>query len=291
MAEFLKSLSRFLLRNRFVSKDGAMLFLAIGAVSVLSILALGATSSVLQEMRLSRALTDSNTSCYSALSFVPVLRLIFTSDDTPAAVTVYDMRKRTFSLGNKTIEADFYDEQSRINIDKTSKETIYKLPGIGGNLELATKIEAANIKLKEELLSIEQITPEAYSEVKDYITVYGFGSVNINTASKEILYLVIQDMDIVEKIMRYRAGDDETEGTEDDGVFSFTAEIIPLLEPYSLTEEQKNLISSLVSSGTLGSSSEYVGCNMIFKQANKKLRTFKIILSLTTGKIVSWQEM
>ena len=282
---------QYLWLNRHKRSRGAVLFLAVGSIAILSILTLGASSGVMQELRLSKFLTDSNTSYYSALSFIPALKIILETDQTPQAVTLFDLRGRSIAFGDKVLYAEFYDEQSRININRSSVSTIIKLPVAGIDAALAGAIAAADFKVKEEMLWVESMTQEIYDGVKDLITVYGAGSLSINTASRDSLGILIADIDLIDKIIRYRAGEDGLEGTEDDGVFLFSAEIIPLLEPYGLTMEQKALLGNLVSANSLGVSSEYIVCNFALKQKNKLLSNFSIILNLTTGKIVSWKEM
>jgi len=277
--------------NRPKRVKGAVLFLAVGSIAILSILSLGASSGVMQELRLSKFLTDSNTSYYSALSFIPAMKIILETDQTPQAVTLYDLRSRSIPFGDKVLNAEFYDEQSRININRSSVSTIMRLPVVGLSAELAQDIAAADFKVKEEMLWVEGMTQEIYDGLKELITVYGTGSVSINTASKDSLGTLISDIDLIDKIIRYRSGEDGVEGTEDDGVFLFSAEIITLLEPYGLTMEQKALLGNLVSANSLGVSSEYITCNFALKQKNKLLSNLSVILNLTTGKIVSWKEM
>ncbi|HQP91087.1 MAG TPA: type II secretion system protein GspK [Candidatus Omnitrophota bacterium] len=291
MARHIKNTYLSPLPNKKRVEKGAILFLAVGAISILSILTLGATSSVMQELRLSKFLTDSNTASFTVHSSIPVIKKLLDTDDTPKAVTIYDLKKKEITLGKRVIEAEFYDEQARINIDRASEATVARLPGVGIDDELVKRITQNNFRIKEELLWLEGMTPESYAGIKEDITVFGAGSVNVNTASKSILYMATGDEDLSDKIVRYRMGNDAEEGTEDDGVFSYTAEIATLLEPYGLSPEQVALINTLITSNILGVTSEYIGCNLKLTQNKKKVRTFNVVLNLTSGKIVSWQEM
>lgn len=86
-----------------------------------------------------------------------------------------------------------------------------------------------------ELLLVRGITLQnLYGEDKDedghisseeegiakYLSIYGDGKVNINTASQRVLAALINDLDLVDNIVVYRKGDDGEIGTEDDKWFS-----------------------------------------------------------------------
>ena len=47
-----------------------------------------------------------------------------------------------------------------------------------------------------------------YDKIKEFITIYSSGSVNINTASNEVLISLGIDERVVEKIVEFRVGDD-----------------------------------------------------------------------------------
>jgi type II secretory pathway component PulK len=71
-----------------------------------------------------------------------------------------------------------------------------------------------------ELLLIKGMTPELYQEIKNNVTVEGPGTVNINTASMEVLSALGASSALVGKILTSRKGPDGVEGTADDVVFS-----------------------------------------------------------------------
>jgi hypothetical protein len=283
----LLSLSR---NNVPEKKRGAILFVAVGAIAVLSILAVATTSSVLQELKLARFVTDSNTSCYVASSVVEAMKVVWINDPMTQAMTLYRLRDRQIPLGDKVAFVSFSDEQSKINISKSSREIQLRLPGLSGNETLADSIRAANPAAKQELLLLEGMTKEIYDPLKDSVTTWGGGSVNINTASEATLAYLGLDQDLIRKIKEFRAGNDGVEATEDDRIFSNTGEIVPSLESAGLTPEQKTLLESLVSSGQFTTNSSFIDINIAVKRGNKQIRTFKIILDFNSGKIVQWGE-
>ncbi len=272
------------------AERGAILYVAVGALLVLSILALGVTSSVLQELKLVAVLTDSNTSFYIPYSVIKAMKIVFSNDRTPSAITLYDLRDRSIAFADKTAEVKFYDEQDRVNIDLASKDILSRLPGLIGNDDLMDEIFNANIAVKEELLLLNGMTEEIYKGFKDLVTTVAHHGININTAAPERLHLIGIDDDLAGKIQDFRAGEDGQEQTEDDGYFPDTGQIIPLLEPYGLSAGQKDLIKLLVTNMLLTTTSDYIRFDITVKKGQKRLRTFEVVCNLTTGAIVSWAE-
>lgn len=298
MGRHLKRSSPFLLLNiRKRPNRGAILFLAVGAIAVLSILALGATSNVLSELKVAKLVTDSNTSFYLASSAIKAMRVVFAHDPTPGVITLYDLQPREIPFGDRVVRLSFSDEQSKINIDTAPKAVLLRLPGIAGNEPLADAIIASDIEVKEELLLFEGMTQEIYDAMKNLIATTTNGSVNINTAGLGILFILGMDSDLTSKIQIFRAGEDAIEGTEDDRYFSNEVEIVPVLETYGLNPSQKTLLEAMISSQALSVTSDFINFDITVKKARraiggvgKPLRTFSILLQLTSGSIASWQE-
>jgi len=74
--------------------------------------------------------------------------------------------------------------------------------------------------LLEELLLVKGITQEIYDKVEDYLTVYGDGNVNLNTADILVLQSLGMRTSLAEKVITFRKGDDGIIGTEDDNAFN-----------------------------------------------------------------------
>lgn len=86
-----------------------------------------------------------------------------------------------------------------------------------------------NFETMEELCLVKGVTPELFSIMADYFTVYGRGKVNINTACEEILKSVGMGADLTGKIIEFRKGKDGKLGTDDDGIFKSATQIADLL--------------------------------------------------------------
>jgi len=86
----------------------------------------------------------------------------------------------------------------------------------------------ANFDILEELLLVKGVTQEIYDKVKDYLTVYGDGKVNLNTADVLVLQSLGMRSSLAKKVIAFREGDDGKIGTEDDNAFN-SMEDAPML--------------------------------------------------------------
>ncbi|MDP3790735.1 MAG: type II secretion system protein GspK [Candidatus Omnitrophota bacterium] len=132
------------------------------------------------------------------------------------------------------------DEDRKININKASLAVLRNLlvneevalsiinwrsPGSGlddnyyKSLTSPYECKHAEFCAIEELLLVKGVTPELFSAVKDYVTVYGEGKVNINTATRRVLLAFGLNETAVQGIIDYRNGIDNMAGTKDDLAF------------------------------------------------------------------------
>lgn len=269
---------------------GAVLFVAVGAIAVLSILTLGATSAVLQEVKLAQFVTDASASFYPALSAVEAIRLALLNDETPANVTLFDLRPRTLGLGAREVLVNIADEEGKVFIDTAPKEILMRLPGLSDNEQVAEALSAAHIATREDIVGVEGMTEELYAAFRDFVTVYGAGAVNLNTAALEVMEAEGMDADLSQKIRAFRAGEDAEEGTQDDGVFLQPSDIVPRLEPFGLNAQQAALLGTLVSSGRLVATSHVLTFRVAVQRGKKKAMAYEIVLHLDSGSIAFYSE-
>ncbi len=267
---------------------GAILFLAVGAIAALSILTLGVTSSVMQELRLASYVTDSTASFYAARSAIDVSRFLLAADESPGIVTLYDLRSRQIPLGDKVLNLSFTDEEGRLNMNFANRAMLGRLPGMGDDEILLDNLKAKPFKVKEEILLVDKMTPEIYRQFKNLVTVYGSGAVNINTAGDQVLALLGCDQEIIDALKQYRNGPDGIPGTEDDLWIKTPDQIVPTLGK-NLSPQGLDILSALVAGRYLTTTSDYIAIYGQWGQGRKG-RPFKVILNLTTGNIISWDE-
>src|SRR5208283_2662064 len=107
------------------------------------------------------------------------------------------------------------------------------------NLEHPYKEKNGHFESLEEVLLVKGMDENSFNRVKDYITIYGDGKVNINTASKPVLLALGLDDDLVDKILSYRYGEDGILDTADDNIFDTPSNIIPKLSQFvSLSDDE-----------------------------------------------------
>jgi type II secretory pathway component PulK len=99
----------------------------------------------------------------------------------------------------------------------------------------------ADFDLLEELFLVKGMTQTIYDKVKDYLTVYGDGKVNLNTADGLVLQSLGMRSSLAEKVISFRKGDDGKSGTEDDNAFNSTEDAGLLLSSkVGLNAEETN---------------------------------------------------
>ena len=141
---------------------------------------------------------------------------------------------------------DWRDEDDDFRQDGAEGEDYYE------RLDMPYPCKNADFGVPEELLMVKGLTREIFDSVKDRITVYGAGAVNINTADALVLQALGMDKKLVGKIIRFRSGSDGIEGTEDDNVFKEVNAIARYLsKKESMTGSDNSSILRLTSDGLL----------------------------------------
>jgi type II secretory pathway component PulK len=93
------------------------------------------------------------------------------------------------------------------------------------NLEYPFEPKDAQFELLDELLLIRGVTPAVFKQLRPFVTIYGDGQVNINTADREVLAALGLSEGVIDKILTVRVGVDGEESTTDDYVFTKTYDI------------------------------------------------------------------
>jgi len=136
------------------------------------------------------------------------------------------------------------DEESKININLAPRVVLKRLPRLSDGLaiEIIDARKEKSFRVVEELLSVDGIDEDLFYGKEDdpglidFITVWGRGKVNVNTASEEVLEALIGEESIVERIIDFRNGLDNKPDTEDDEIFISRKNIIGKLEGVSARE-------------------------------------------------------
>ncbi len=93
------------------------------------------------------------------------------------------------------------------------------------NLQFPYKKKDGDYEILDELLLVKGMTKDNVERILPYVTIYGDGRININTAPAEVLFAIGVDDELIAKILTARRGKDGVEATGDDLVFTKTFDI------------------------------------------------------------------
>ena len=94
------------------------------------------------------------------------------------------------------------------------------------SLEHPYDCKNSDFEVKEELLLVAGVTPEMFDKIKDCVTVYGQGAVNVNTATLPVLMALGMDEALAEKVVKFRmVATPKKDGEAPEGVFTDNASI------------------------------------------------------------------
>ncbi|MEA3328977.1 MAG: general secretion pathway protein GspK [Candidatus Omnitrophota bacterium] len=199
------------------------------------------------------------------------------------------------------------DESSRININKVPLEVLKTLlENVGGvkteeagdiagaivdwrdvdiivspggaedlyyhSLEMPYPCKNGNFQVLEELLLVKGMTPEIFSKLKDTITVYGDGKININTAGCLTLQALGLSSGLSERIIEFRQAKDEQAGEGEAGnVFKTVGELRNI---GSLFTEESIELNRVISLGLFTVTSDVfrIRSSGILKKGDRRLQ-------------------
>ncbi len=300
-------------------KRGSILVVCLWTIMILSILGLGITGLVFQEIRFSKSYARLITSlplAQGALKTVFYLR----EKDTTAAYDTWDELSqeekvslcasnsyRYFFVDKKNTQGnlEIIDEGALINLNLASVDVLARLPGM--NKELAEAVVNSGLRpfsTINEVLLVEDMTKESFLLFKDSVTVYGSGRVNINTASKAVFIALGLDGEVADLILRFRrenkikpvvasAGPAAEQAVEQPaepayGISSLATLLNDLRESASLGLRQEQDL--LVLLPVLDVKSEYLRFNIIPTSGSQEGLYYSIVIHPPTKKVLSWTE-
>jgi len=141
----------------------------------------------------------------------------------------------------------------------------------------------------EELLLVKGVSPALFARLAPYLTVYGSGGVNINTAARPVLRALGLSETGIKGIVFYRAGEDNREGTADDRAIGATA-AIPSELSRVVPNEDANRLMQLVRGGLLTVRAEAFGFSIVGETESGKGRVSLACVVSRDGDIKMWTE-
>ncbi|MCK5451500.1 MAG: general secretion pathway protein GspK [Candidatus Omnitrophica bacterium] len=127
------------------------------------------------------------------------------------------------------------------------------------------------IQFFPEVMLIRGMTGDIYNRIQPYISLYGTGKININTAGEMVLRALGMSKSLIRKIMSFRTGIDRSIGTDDDNVFTHTSTIVEDLNAIIILGHVESAkLNNLVASGSLGVASTAFKIRSLGSIKNKK---------------------
>jgi len=198
---------------------------------------------------------------------------------------VFDMSK-TEAKELSAAVIDFRDKDSYLLIPQGSAEDSYYR-----NLPEPYDCKDADYETVYELLLVKGIEKEMFLRLKDFVTIYGDKSVNINTAPREVLFAIGIERAIIDKIISYRKGEDGEIGTEDDRVFTSVQSVLPVLsQNFPLSPSEVENLSNIIAAGLIRVSSDYFRINSEARLSYSKAVGYIECVINREGKILFWRE-
>ena len=179
---------------------------------------------------------------------------------------------------------DWRDSDSDLSVPLGSAEDSYYR-----NLPVPYEAKDANFETLSELLLVKGVTPKIFERVKPYLTIYGDGRVNVNTAPKAVLAAFGLPESAVDKILAYRRGRDGVDGTTDDNVFQAAGDIAGLGGDFRLTDAESAKAREVCEQYLTVNSYNFM-IRSAASLKNKKYKVEAVGVVDNNGKILSWQE-
>ncbi|MBN1913544.1 MAG: general secretion pathway protein GspK [Candidatus Omnitrophica bacterium] len=180
---------------------------------------------------------------------------------------------------------DWRDADSELSVPSGSAEDSYYR-----GLPYPYEAKDADFEFSEEILLVKDMNAEIFSRIKDYITIFGSGKINVNTAPEVTLLSLGLPSHVVDYILSIRSGDDREEGTEDDIVFESTSGIISTIKQfYDLSQQDVAVIQAAIEQKGLVTKSVFFMASCRARLFNRKNYQDSYCVMNNKGKILSWR--
>lgn len=188
------------------------------------------------------------------------------------------------NLANSIV--DWRDKDEFLSVPLGSAESSYYR-----HLPLPYEAKNGDFEVLEEVLLVKGMDENLFQKIKEYITIYGNGAVNVNTAAKPVLVALGLSEETAGLVVEYRNGKDGVPGTEDDAVFTSPSRVASDLSlVYRLNSTELAELSNCVSAGAFGVVSQYFTvCAEASVRRGTETRTVSAVID-TAGVILNWTE-
>lgn len=180
------------------------------------------------------------------------------AEPVPVANGFFAIGVPVFEAGEQRWISGFVDEGSKIPLGQATLATLAKLPGMterGINTILQVQSDSPNEGIPAFDL-IAGLDETSLASAKRYLSLYA-ESVNINSASFEVLVALGLPERAVGKILQWRHGPDGLSGTQDDRLFSKTDSNSRDIVRCGFNSEEAAIFAYLCGSGVFSTVSHY----------------------------------
>ena len=180
---------------------------------------------------------------------------------------------------------DWRDKDNELSSSYSAEDTYYQF------LEPGYSAKDNDFEVLDELLLVKGVDKGIFERIKDYLTVYGDGRININTASAKVLLALGLPFSLVEKIIYFRLGEDKIIGTDDDNVFKNTQEIVAdLNQRFKLNEAEITQLSRIINDYLCVDSSFFAIESKACRKEKDEAVSVKAVVD-KEGQVFYWREL
>lgn len=177
---------------------------------------------------------------------------------------------------------DWRDKDSFLSVPLGSAEDSYYR-----SLPYPYEAKDSDFEALDELLLVKGIEENFFKIIKSYITIYGDGRVNINTAPRVTLIALGLSADTADLLIGYRSGKDGAAGTADDTAFtSSVAVVADLSSVHRLSDGELTELSALASGNRIGVRSGHFTVSTVAKMKRGKGERSLAAVINTKGEIL-----
>ncbi len=148
----------------------------------------------------------------------------------------------------------------------------------------------APLEAPDELRLVKDMDADSMEKLKDYLTVFGDGKINVNTASKAVFWALGMSTYLTDKVMVYRSGKDKALGTADDNVFKSASNIVSDLSQFTSLSDSEVADLSRIVDQFLKVQSEIFTARAVAHLNNRRNATEVVAVFNRSGDILYWHE-
>jgi general secretion pathway protein K len=180
---------------------------------------------------------------------------------------------------------DWRDADSALSGPGGAEDSYYR------SLPAAYEAKDAQFQTIDELLLVKGCAENVFQKIKKYITIYGNGTVNINTAGKPVLMALGFSENAVDRIMTFRNGKDGVAGTADDNFFANVGDVATKInEAGNLSQAEQAQMNNVISEGLIGVKSGNFMVRVLVSLGRGKISQEATSVINRKGKILYWNE-